>query len=108
MTKATKLAAERRELMDSIAALTKRKAEIDAELLKLDPNKTYTGDGVELSFTPVRGLDNALIEKRFPASRRPELYKLTLDTKEVRKAFSVNELAKYESVTTRINVKEVD
>ena len=45
MTKATKLAAERREIMDDIAMLTKRKAEIDAELLKLDPAKTYTGDG---------------------------------------------------------------
>ncbi len=85
-----------------------RKAEIDAELLKLDPDKTYAGDGVELSFTPVRGLDNVLIEKRFPPSRRPELYKITLDTKEVRKAFSANELAKYESTTTRINVKGVE
>ena len=108
MTKATKLAAERREIMDDIAMLTKRKAEIDAELLKLDPNKTYAGDGVELSFTPVRGLNSALIEKRFPPSRRPELYKLTLDTKEVRKAFSANELEKYENITTRINVNEVD
>ena len=105
MTKATKLAAERRELMDDIAALTKRKAEIDAELLKLDPDKTYTGDGVELSFTPVRGLDSALIAKRFPASRRPEFYKLSLDVAEFRKHFAEKDLEPYEKVSTRISVK---
>lgn len=108
MTKATKLAAERRELMDSIAALTKRKAEIDAELLKLDPDKTYTGDGVELSFTSVHGLDSALIAKRFPASRRPEFYKLSLDVAEFRKHFAEKDLEPYEKVSTRINVKVVD
>lgn len=108
MTKATKLAAERREIMDDIAMLTKRKAAIDAELLKLDPDKTYAGDGVELSFTSVHSLDSTLIEKRFPASRRPELYKLTLDTAEVKKAFSANDLEKYQKVSTRINVKVVD
>lgn len=85
-----------------------RKAEIDAELLKLDLDKTYTGDGVELSFTRVHSLDSALIEKRFPASRRPELYKLMLDTAEVKKAFSANDLEKYQKISTRISIRAVD
>ena len=108
MTKVTKLAAERRELMDDIAMLTKRKAEIDAKLLKLDPDKTYTGDGVELSFTRVHSLDSALIAKRFPASRRPEFYKLSLDVAEFRKHFAEKDLEPYEKVSTRISVKAVD
>ena len=108
MTKVTKLAAERRELMDDIAMLTKRKAEIDAKLLKLDPDKTYTGDGVELSFTRVHSLDSALIAKRFPASRRPEFYKLSLDVAECRKHFAEKDLEPYEKISTRINVKAVD
>ena len=61
----TKDAARRKEVMAAIDALTKEKAEIDARLLALDLTKDYTGDGVRLSFTPVRGLDNAAIS---PAS----------------------------------------
>ena len=102
----TQLAARRREVTEQIDALTKEKAEIDAKLLALDPKEEYTGDGVHLSFSPFRTLDTAYIAKKFPASKRPEFYKLTLDTAEFKKAFSANELETMQRITYRIKVTE--
>lgn len=104
----TKLAARRQELMSTIKALTEEKAAIDAKLLALDLTKHYEGDGVALSFTPVRGLDNAIITKKFPASKRPEFYKLALDIGEFRKHFSPVEIETFEKISYRITVKELD
>lgn len=103
----TQLGARRREIMNTIDALTKEKAEIDAELNKLDPSYEAEGDGIKLSFTAVRSLDTATIIKKFPASKRPEFYKLTLDTAEFKKHFSAHDLEPFQTVGRRINVKEV-
>ncbi len=102
----TQLAARRREIMETINALTKEKAAIDEELLSLDLSQDYVGDGVALSFTPVHTLDTAFITKKFPAAKRPEFYKLTLDTAEFKKHFSPNELEDFQKVTHRISVKD--
>lgn len=103
----TKDAARRKEVMAAIDALTKEKAEIDARLLALDLTKDYTGDGVRLSFTPVQGLDNAAITKKFPAAKRPEFYKLALDIAAFRRHFSPVELESFEKITHRIKVEEL-
>lgn len=103
----TKDAARRKEVMAAIDALTKEKAEIDARLLALDLTKDYTGDGVRLSFTPVHGLDNAAITKKFPAAKRPEFYKLALDITAFRQHFSPVELESFEKITHRIKVEEL-
>lgn len=102
----TKLGARRREIMAAVDALNKEKAEIDAKLLALDLDETYTGDGVVVSFTPVHTLDSAFITKKYPASKRPEFYKLTLDTAEFKSHFSARELATFQKVTHRISVKD--
>lgn len=104
----TQLAARRREIMDTIAALTKEKAEIDAQLDLLPRDTDLTGDGVHLSFSPVRGLDTEFITKKFPATKRPEFYKLVLDTAEFKKHFSPNELVDFEKITYRTNVKTIE
>lgn len=110
LTKAqlTKLAAERKAITSQIDELTKRKATIDEKLLSADLDQTYVGNGVALSYTPVHGLDTALIAKRFPASKRPEFYKLTLDTPAFRKHFSQVELEAFEKVTHRIKIETVE
>ena len=104
----TQLAARRREIMDTINALTKEKAELDEKLLSLDLSQDYVGDGVTLSFTPVHTLDTAFITKKFPASKRPEFYKLSLDVGEFRRHFSSVEIEDFEKLTYRINVKPVE
>lgn len=104
----TKLAAERKEVMAQIDELTKRKAAIDERLRQADTAQTYRGDGVELSFTPVRVLDTPTILKKFPATTHPDFYKLTLDTPEFKKHFSAIELEAYQKVTHRINVRPVE
>ena len=104
----TQLAARRREIMDTITALTKEKAEIDEQLLLLDPSTDLAGDGVTLSFTPVHSLDTAFVTKKFPASKRPEFYKLALDTAEFKKHFSPNELEDFQRISYRINVRPVE
>ncbi len=105
--RATQLAAERRTLMEQIAALTKRKNEIDEALLALDLDETYTGDGVTLSFTPVRNIDTAFVTKKFPASKHPEFYKLTFDTTEFRRHFSDIEIEDFIKISHRIKVEEL-
>lgn len=102
----TKLAARRKEVMALSAELAAEKADIDAKLLTVDLSESYEGNGVVLSFTPVHTLDSAFIEKKFPAAKRPEFYKLTLDTAEFKKHFAPNELATFQKVTHRISVKE--
>lgn len=104
----TQLAARRREIMDTINALTKEKAEIDEQLDLLPKDTDLSGDGVTLSFTPIHTLDTTFITKKFPASKRPEFYKLTLDTAEFKKHFSPNELEDFQKVTHRINVKPIE
>jgi hypothetical protein len=101
----TKLAAERKEVMAQIDELTKRKAEIDERLLQADTAQTYRGNGIELSFTAVHTLDAALITKKYPATKFPDFYKLTLDTPAFKKNFSANDLAKLQKVSHRISVK---
>ena len=104
----TQLAARRREIMDTINALTKEKAELDEKLLSLDLSQDYVGDGVALSFTPVHTLDTAFITKKFPASKRPEFYKLSLDTSEFKKHFSPNELEDFQRVSYRIKIDSIN
>lgn len=102
----TKLGIRRREIMATIKALEAEKAEIDAKLLDLDKDSEFKGDGVIVSFTPVRGLDNAFITKKYPAAKRPEFYKLTLDVAAFRQHFSPVELETFEKISYRINVKD--
>lgn len=103
----TKLAARRKEIDRLLKELTDEKAEISERLLQADYGQEYVGDGVKLTFTPVHTLDTAFITKKFPASKRPEFYKLTLDTAEFKKHFAPNELETFQKVTHRINVQEV-
>lgn len=103
----TKLAARRREVAELIKQLTDEKNDLDAKLLTADKGKEYVGDGVSLSFTPVRNLDTATIVKKFPADKFPDYYKLSLDTPEFKKDFSARELEAFQTVAYRINVKEV-
>ena len=105
--KLIEMAKRRVEVMAEIKELEAEKAKIDAKLLALDLTKDYTGDGVRLSFTPVRGLDNAAIVKKFPAAKRPEFYKLALDITAFRQHFSPVELESFEKITHRIKVEEL-
>ena len=100
----TKLAARRREVAELIKNLTDEKNELDAKLLTADPSKKYVGDGVSLSFTPVRTLDTPTIVKKYPAEKFPDFYKLALDTPEFKKNFSDRELEAFQKISYRINV----
>lgn len=102
----TKLAARLKEVNEAIKALTEEKAKLTEALLSNDTSQSYAGDGIVLSFTPVRTLDSTYIAKKFPATKRPEFYKLSLDTAEVKKHFAPNELETMQKVSYRINVKE--
>ena len=103
----TKLAARRREVMEQIDALTKEKAQLDAQLLDLDLDQAYSGDGVLLTFTKVHSLDSVYITKRYPATKHPEFYKLALDTAEFKKHFSPKELETMQKITHRISIKDL-
>ena len=102
----TALAARRKEVTEQIAALIKEKAALDEKLHDLDPAQTYQGNGVTLSFVPVRTVDYDFMAKEFPADKRPDLYKLTLDTAEVKKQFSPLELQGWQTINYRIKIVE--
>lgn len=100
------LAARRHEVTTLLAALTKEKAQIDAQLEVLEPGKFYeTGDYV-VSRTPRAMLDADLISKEFPPSQRPELYKLTLDTAEFKRYFSPVDQESYQKISYVTKVVE--
>lgn len=103
----TKLAAERRDLMAQIDELTKRKKLIDEKLLSADKSKTYTGNDVEVSYTPIHTLDSDIITKKFPADEHPDYYKLALDTVEFKKHFSPKQLEEFQKVSYRIKVVDL-
>ena len=105
---ATKLAARRKAIDKELEALNKERAAISEKLLSLDPETVAEGNGVQLSFSPYRQLDTKFIERRFPASKFPELYDLKLSTAEFKKSISANDLAAYQTITYRINIKEID
>lgn len=104
--KLSKLGHRRREIMAQIKELTEEKAKIDAQVEQLDPGVPYEAEDLIISRTPIANLDAATIEKKFPPSKRPEFYKLTLDTAEFKKHFSAIELQDYQTVSYRINIKD--
>lgn len=104
--KLAELAARRVEVMDKLAALTKEKAQIDAQLETLDPGVPHEAGDYIIQRTPVRGLDTALIQTKYPANKRPEFYKLALDTTEFKKHFSEIELENFQQVSYRTKISE--
>ena len=105
-SKLSKLGHRRREIMDQIKELTDEKAKIDAQFEALEPGTPHEADDLVITRTPIATLDASIIAKKFPAAKRPEFYKLTLDTAEFKKHFSAIELQDYQTVSYRINVKD--
>jgi hypothetical protein len=103
----TKLAKERREVTAQLAELTKRKDELDAKLLSVDTSKTYEGEGIALSFTPVARLDEPTITAKFTVVEYPDYYTLKLDTAEFKKHFSPVDLVAYQKISHRINIRDL-
>lgn len=106
--KLNKLAHRRVEVMLELAQLNKEKAAIDLELETLEPGKPYKAGDLRVVRTAVNMLDAPTIAEAFPASKRPEFYKLALDTAEFKKHFSAVELAAYQKPSYRITIKEID
>lgn len=104
--KLSELGHRRREVMAQIKELETEKAKIDAQLETLEPGVPHQAGDVIIIRTPVRGLDSTAITKKFPASKRPEFYKLTLDTAEFKKHFSEIERQAFEKITYRTNVQD--
>lgn len=105
-SKLSKLGHRRREILEQIKELNNEKAKIDAQIEQLEPGIPHEADDLVITRTPIATLDAAIIAKKFPASKRPEFYKLTLDTAEFKKHFSAIELQDYQTVSYRINVKD--
>ena len=105
---AVKLGARRKEVTDLIAKLTKEKEILDHKLLSLDTSEIYEGEGIVLSFTPVRTLDTKFITSEYPASKNPEFYKLSLDTASFKQHFSPEELSTFQQISYRIKVDEIE
>lgn len=104
--KLSELAHRRQELIERIKADTAEKSKIDAQLDTLEPGVAHEAGDLIIRRTPVRGLDATVITKKFPASKRPEFYKLTLDTAEFKKHFSEIELEAFQKITYRTNISE--
>lgn len=104
--KLSELAHRRQAVMDTIKELTAEKAQIDAQLELLDPGVPYEAGDLVITRTPIRALDAMIISKKFPPAKRPEFYKLALDTAEFKKHFSAIELEDFQTISYRTNVRE--
>ena len=104
--KLSKLGHRRQEIQAEIKKLEEEKAKIDGQIHTLDPDTPYAAGDLIITRTAFRGLDSAVIAKKFPAAKRPEFYKLSLDTAEFKKHFSAIELEAFQTVSYRISVKD--
>lgn len=80
-----------------------RKKELEELLSPLSVGK-YEFEDLTISITEVMLPDTDAIEEAFPADKRPEFYKLAVDTAEFKKHFSPIELRKYQKPSRRTNV----
>lgn len=104
--KLAELAHRRQEVMEQLKELGAEKAKIDAQLETLEPGVPHEAGDLVVIRTPIRGLDADIITKKYPASKRPEFYKLTLDTAEFKKHFSEIERQAFEKISYRTNIRE--
>lgn len=94
------LVAEREALRASAAAMSARVAEIDAELeKKAEPGVIYDTPTHTFLRRPSHRFDAKKFAEAFPATKKPKLYKRTLDTDAVKRSFSAVELSKFEIVS---------
>lgn len=93
------LVAEREALRSSAAAMNARVAEIDAELeKKAEPGVIYDTPTHTFLRRPSHRFDAKKFAEAYPVAKKPKLYKRTLDTDAVKRAFSAVELAKFETI----------
>lgn len=86
----------------------KRKKELEAEILLIQPEGGIELKDVNLSISETWRLDNEAIERDFPVTEYPDLYKLSVDTAQVRAHISAVQLRKsYErcSFSPKIGLK---
>jgi len=94
-----KLVQEREEHRAQIAELARKVATIDDTLDKLEPGIVYDTPTHTFLRRPTRRFNAAKFAEKFPATKKPKLYKRTLDTTAVKRAFSAAELAAFEDVS---------
>lgn len=94
-----------RDLKDDIKDKTEQVKTLEAALIEELGVGKHEAGAREVTVTPFHTLDSALIEKKFPADKHPDFYKLTVDTAEVKRQIPAARLEQYQKVSNRITVK---
>lgn len=102
--KAEALLDEREALKVELDEKAARLKEIDDQLKTLDPGEHKIGEHL-VTITEVRTLSAPLVEKKYPATRFPDFYKLTVDTAEVKRQVPAAKLPDLQTVSKRLSVK---
>lgn len=92
-----KLVEERESLRAEIADRARRIAELDEALEKLEPGVIYDTPTHTFLRRPSHRFDAKKFAEAFPATKKPKLYKRTLDTDAVKRAFSAADLEKFQT-----------
>jgi len=92
--------------LQQIKKLTEETDAIKAEIRELLPDGDYAADGLILSVTGKTVLDAAAFAKKYPAAKRPELYKLAPDLPAIRVLLGADEYKKIVAKgTSSVSVK---
>lgn len=102
--KLAEISAERKALKEEIDEKAKRLAELDEQLKTLDPGE-YEAGGLTVSITEIHTINAKLVEKKYPATKFPDIYKLAVDTAEVKRQVPADKLAALQTVSKRLSVK---
>lgn len=87
------------DLQDAIRSMELEVEQIKQQILDTHEPGTYPADGVKVIVKAgVRRLDSAKLQRDYPPSENPGLYKVALDSKAVKQHFSPIDLDKYQTV----------